>query len=228
MWAEYELVFIDADDTLFDFRRCEEEALGATLLAAGFPCDDRIQALYRGINARAWAEVEAGTLGREELKTRRFAELFAALGLDADAGSIGESYLDHLSCQAWLLDGAVEICAWLRERAVLVLLTNGIARVQRGRLARSALADAFDHVVISEEVGLSKPDPRIFAHGARLAGKDDRRRMIMIGDSLSSDMAGGRAYGIATCWYNPWGAAPGEIRPDHVIRSLRDLTALLY
>ncbi len=239
----FDLVLIDADDTLFDFRRSEEAALDMVLApllrAAGKDCDGSVKALYHGINGRAWAAVEAGTLDREELKTRRFAELFAALGMDGTGGTSGRAgmaataqkagcdYLEALSSQTWLLEGAVEICGWLRSRALLVLLTNGIARVQRGRISGSPLAQAFDHVVISEEVGFSKPDPRIFAHAAALAGVPAHERILMVGDSLSSDIAGGRAFGIATCWFNPRRLDAGPEKPSFEIQELCGLRALM-
>ena len=199
-----------------------DEALGKL----GVVVDGRVFETYVAINSRAWREVEAGTLDRDSLKTRRFAELFAALGIEGDATITGESYLDSLSMQGWLIEGAQEICAFLRERAKLILLTNGITRVQRGRLARSAIRDDFDQVVISEEVGFAKPDPRVFALAAGLEGLTDRSRMVVVGDSLSSDIAGGVAYGIDTCWYNPRGLDPGEWQPTWTVASLGDLRGL--
>ncbi|MEI6876936.1 MAG: YjjG family noncanonical pyrimidine nucleotidase [Spirochaetota bacterium] len=225
--ARYGLVFIDADETLFDFARGEEEALRATLAEAGIPFTLDVFDVYKAINARAWAEVEAGTLGREELKTRRFDELFAALRAGADPVKSGEYYLDVLSQQAWLIEGAVELCAALRSLATLVLLTNGITRVQRGRLGRSALHEAFDHVVISEEAGFAKPDPRVFELGAALAGIHDKNSMLMIGDSLASDIAGSINFGIDSCWYNPRRLAPGTIRPTYETGSLGEIAALM-
>lgn len=237
MAGRYDLVLIDADDTLFDFQRCEEEALRKTLAEAGIQ-DGRAAPLYKEINARAWAAVEAGTRTRDEIKTWRFAELLGALGVAGGPGgpldpeSVGESYLDKLSREAWLLEGAVECCQALRGKARLVLVTNGITRVQKGRLARSPLGSAFDAVVISEEAGYAKPDPRVFALGASLAGGCEPSRALVVGDSLSSDIAGGFAWGADTCWFNPKGLspAPGQPagrRPTHIVHSLLELPALL-
>ncbi len=221
--GRYDLVFIDADETLFDFARAERAALNAALGAIGVEVDGLVFETYVRINSRAWREVELGTLDRDSLKTRRFEELFKALGIEGDAAATGENYLDSLSTQGWLIEGAQEICAFLRGRAKLVLLTNGIARVQRGRLERSPICAAFDHVVISEEVGFAKPDPRVFALAADLAGVEDRSRMVVVGDSLTSDIAGGVAFGIDTCWYNPEGLDPGEWRPTWTVASLGGL-----
>lgn len=223
----YELVFIDADETLFDFGRGEEEALRETLLPLGIPFEPAVVDTYKTINAKAWAEVEAGTLDRETLKTRRFADFFAAVGVEADPVAAGEGYLDSLSRQAWLIDGAVEACASIRARAILVLLTNGITRVQKGRIGASPLRDAFDHVVISEEAGYAKPDPRVFDIAAKAAGRADKETMLMIGDSLASDIRGGLNFGIDTCWYNPRGLAAAEPRPTFVVRSLAELEAVV-
>jgi len=226
----YDLVFLDADDTLLDFGKSERLALEATLAPLGIEVDGTVFGTYVRINARAWAAVEAGTLDREVLKARRFAELFEALGLSADPSSAaraGEAYLDSLSEQAWLLEGALETCALLRARARLVLLTNGITRVQRGRLARSGLDRAVDAVVISEEAGFAKPDPRVFELGASLVGLSDKTRMLIVGDSLSSDIQGGVNYGIDSCWYNPRRLPLGKPQPTYEVATLAELPHLL-
>jgi 2-haloacid dehalogenase len=107
-------------------------------------------------------------------------------------------------------------------------VTNGLADVQRPRLARSAIGALFDTVVVSEEVGVAKPDARIFEHALRQLGHDDRSTVLMVGDSLASDIQGGCNAGMQTCWLNPSGAANGTaIEPTFEIASLAELRARL-
>jgi HAD superfamily hydrolase (TIGR01549 family) len=108
-----------------------------------------------------------------------------------------------LALGADLLPGAQEIVRALKPRFHLALVTNGLADVQRPRLERSALADCFEKVFISEEVGAAKPSTAYFDAVFGAIGNPPKNEVLIIGDSLSSDMQGGLGYGIDTCWYNP-------------------------
>jgi len=112
--------------------------------------------------------------------------------------------------------------------AEIVLITNGISHVQRARINRSPIAHMIRAVVVSEEAGVSKPDPGIFSLAAGCTACTDRSRMLMIGDSLASDIAGGVAFGIDTCWFNPAGSsATDQVRPRYEVRQLADLPAIV-
>lgn len=148
--------------------------------------------------------------------------------LAPDAEALSRRYLQHLAAGAYLMDGAEDICCYMAQRYTLAILTNGIAEVQRSRLAKSALHDIIPHVIISEEVGLSKPDPRIFEYAMNMLGHSRREAVLMVGDSLSSDIRGGVNAGVDTCWYNPPGAScSGDLTPTYEIRTLHELRQLL-
>ena len=109
-----------------------------------------------------------------------------------------------------------------------MLATNGFAEVQRPRLRKSGLDLYFDHIAISEEIGWQKPHAPFFDHVFERMQHPHRSEVLMVGDSLSSDIAGGYSYGIHTCWYNPDGSAHGhQIRPDLSIKHLHELKTLL-
>ncbi|MDP3177159.1 MAG: HAD-IA family hydrolase, partial [Spirochaetaceae bacterium] len=182
----YELVFIDADDTLFDFGDCESRALAAAFAGAGLRLDAAAAAAYREINAAAWKRVELRLATQAHIKYERFETLVGRLGAAVDPRALADAYIDSLSNQRSLIEGAVPIVAYLAQRYRLVMITNGIAGVQRGRIECSPLRPHFADIVISEEVGVSKPDPRIFAIAAARGRVPDKAKTIMIGDSLSS------------------------------------------
>ncbi len=145
-----------------------------------------------------------------------------------DAATLSRRYLDHLARGSYLIDGAEDICRYMAQRYTLAILTNGIAEVQRSRLSRSVLHDIIPHIIISEEVGLSKPDPRIFECAMDMLGRPRRDAVLMVGDSLSSDIRGGVNAGIHTCWYNPHGATCCEdLAPTYEIRALEELRLLV-
>ena len=113
-------------------------------------------------------------------------------------------------------------------RVPVVVVTNGIGSVQRGRMERSPIRAYIRGLIISEEVGAAKPDPRMIEAALRAVGCADRARALMLGDSLTSDIAGAEAAGVDSCWFNPSGAKNESVhRPTYEIRRYEQLDALL-
>ena len=228
MTTRYPWLLFDADDTLFDYRRAETTALREAFEAEGHPFQPAWLAVYQRLNAAAWRELEAGRLTSEQLRVRRFADLSAELGLALDPTGFSSTYLRHLARQSHLVDGALEVVDALRASRRVAVITNGLPDVQRPRLAASALAGKVAPVVISDEVGVAKPDPAIFRIALERMGHPAPSEVLVIGDSLSSDIAGGAAAGIDTCWYNPGGRSRADVpTPTYEIRRLEELLAIL-
>ncbi len=224
----YELVFIDADETLLDFRKAERHALRHAFGQFGLESTEEIVLAYEEINAVIWKRLEKGELDQERLKVERFRLLFQSLGVDLDPAAFSSLYLEALGRGSFLLPGAEEICGYLAGKYRLAMVTNGIKEVQRSRIGASPIAAHFAALVISEEAGSSKPNPAIFEHACGLLNTHDKTRMIMVGDSLSSDIRGGINFGIDTCWFNPAGAPnPTELDPTYEISSLEELKRIL-
>lgn len=225
----YDFVLFDADNTLFDFDRAEHEALALALKAFSIPCTPETEALYVSINSGLWAMLDRGEASREWLVVERFARLTAALGVEADPAALNRTYLDRLGEQPFLLPGAEEVCRVLGEHCTLAILTNGVARAQRGRFERSALAGLIPYLFISEEVGASKPSPDFFRPVLSALGITDPRRALMVGDNLTTDIGGAAAMGLDTAWYRP--AAPSlphsDPAPTWEISRLEELIPLV-
>jgi len=207
---KYTTLLFDLDDTLFDFRRAEAEALRRTLESLNQPFAPEYEALYAACNQQVWKEFERGQIESAELRVKRFRLFFERLHLPAssDPQAVSPVYLHFLAQGAFLLPGAEELIRALRPRCRLALVTNGLSDVQRPRLAASPLAESFDGLFISEEIGAAKPSPAYFDAVFQALGNPSRSSTLLIGDSLTSDMQGGLNYGLDTCWYNPRGATP--------------------
>lgn len=227
--SRYDFVLFDADNTLFDFDRAEHEALALALKAFSIPCTPETEALYVSINSALWAMLDRGEASREWLVVERFARLTAALGVEADPAALNRTYLDQLGQQPFLLPGAEAVCRALGGHCTLAILTNGVARAQRGRFERSALAGLIPHLFISEEVGASKPSPDFFRPVLSALGVTDPRRALMVGDNLTTDIGGAAAMGLDTAWYRP--AAPSHspqtVAPTWEIGRLEELIPLV-
>ncbi len=232
----YELLLLDADETLFDFRKAEAFALEGAFAERGLAATPETVARYDAINKDIWRRLERGEIDQARLKIERFALLFADMGVGLDAADFSGLYLAWLGRGSFLLPGAEELCAYLATKYRLAIVTNGIAAVQRPRFEASPIRRHFEAIVISEEVGAAKPRPEIFERACAAMGFFDKSRVLMIGDSLSSDIAGGIAYGIDTCWLNPGKTAADSadapamakaLAPTYVVSGLAELKALL-
>ncbi|HET6451556.1 MAG TPA: YjjG family noncanonical pyrimidine nucleotidase [Spirochaetia bacterium] len=225
----YDGVLLDADNTLFDYDRAEAEALEETLADVA-PDSPRARAreTYHVINAGYWRRFEAGEIDAAGLRLGRWADTFRALGLRADPARASVDYVSRLASKAHLLPGAAAVVVELARRARLGLVTNGLSTVQRGRLAASGIEEHFAAVLISEEIGMAKPDPRFFLAAAKALGLPPVR-LLCVGDNPSADVAGARSAGIDACWFAPGGASwpgPGE-PPMHIVRNLAELPAIV-
>lgn len=225
----YAWLILDADGTLLDFQRAEAAALGKTLIQMGLQSPGNFSDTYHAINDSLWREFEAGILCAHEVRTQRFMRVFEELGIAGDSNAFSEAFLKNVIHESTFIDGAESLLARLEKRVGLVLLTNGFADVQRSRIARLELADAFDHVIISEEVGVAKPDRAIFEIAFERMGRPDKAHVLIIGDSLSSDIQGGLNYGIDTCWFNPdQRVNTTRVKPTYEIGHLNDVAELLF
>lgn len=228
----YQAYFFDFDHTLFDSDASEALAFEHALAAAGVEPGPDLFATYKRINSGLWGEVESGRRTPTEVKTLRFAQLVDQADLDLDPLALAASFTTGMQESGELYPGALEILEQLRERGPVVMVTNAISEIQRRRIARLGVDSMFDAIIISSEVGVSKPAPGIFDHAfAALVDLDrseiSRPSTLMVGDSLTSDMAGGLAGGLATCWFNPHGKTrDGSLALDHEIERLDQLLSL--
>ncbi|QQO10240.1 YjjG family noncanonical pyrimidine nucleotidase [Breznakiella homolactica] len=226
--GNYDVVFIDADDTLFDYAAAERFSLEQSFGEWELPYSDSVLELYAAVNKKLWAEYEQGTVTQEDLRVIRFEKIFGELGIGGDPGVFSKVYLSWLARSSFLLPGAEKICAYLSGKYTTAVITNGIRDVQVSRIRDSAIRDYIGSLIVSEEAGCAKPNPAIFEYAAEKLRYKDKERMIMVGDSLSSDIQGGINYGIDTCWINAKQLeVPGNIRPTYCIRSLEEITDIL-
>jgi 2-haloacid dehalogenase len=223
---KYTWLLFDADDTLFDFPRAEANALKWTLEQAGLPFQAEFFGLYSRFNQQVWQEFERGEVTALELRVKRFRLFFDETRLTADPQAISPLYLRNLALETDLLPGAEEVVRTLQGGYRLGLVTNGLKDVQRPRLENSALSDCFEKVCISEEVGAAKPSRAYFDAVFREIGQPPKESVLLIGDSLTSDMRGGVDYGIDTCWYNPKGKTT-ELAVTYQISQLKELLNIL-
>ena len=226
----YDIVLLDADETVYDFRRAERTAMSKTLSAFGIEPTDAVLACYSEGNLWCWKALERGEITREELKERRFRMLFERLDAHTDDYlAVNARYEHELSFCGFMLPGALDFVKKLRFDCgvKIYMATNGLTVPQTGRFERSGIAPYVDGIYISEQVGASKPDPAYFDYIFRDLGVTDRSRTIILGDSLTSDMLGGRNAGITTCCYLGGGEPTHSPLCDYEIARYDEFFAIL-
>ena len=221
-------ILLDLDNTILDFSRAERIAAAKALETMGIQPTEALLERYHRINQEQWRLFELGELKREQVKVRRYALLFEEMGIDKSPRETAGVYEKLLGIGHYFMEGAVELLEALRGRYRLYLATNGTSAVQKSRIKSADIAKYFNGIYISEDVGFNKPDARYFEACFNDIGDFRREETLMIGDSLTSDIRGGINAGIRTIWFNPEGQERNEeILPDHEIRSLYEIPALV-
>ncbi len=223
-----EFLFLDLDDTILDFHKAEHIALGKTFETFGLKPEEAVMARYSQINREHWERLERKELTREQVLVGRFAALFEEYGISVEPVQCARTYEKNLSIGHYFLPGAEEAVKALSKKYKLYLASNGTSHVQAGRLESAKIGKYFQEIFVSQDIGANKPDKLYFERCfARIPGFDVKKAMI-VGDSLSSDISGGKQVGMMTCWVNPKGKpCPENLRPDYEIPALSALEGLL-
>lgn len=224
----FDVILLDVDGTLLDFKMSEIQGMKVVLGEYGFePTQERLE-LYHEINEGFWAAFERGEVTKDQLVWQRFHTFFHRLGRDVDGREVETLYRRQLDRSAILIEGALDICSYLKERYDLYVVTNGTSSTQYKRLAASGLDCYMKDIFVSEDAGSQKPRKEYFDYCFSRIPDARPERMLLVGDSPASDIRGGMDAGTGTCWYNPEGLPPvPDIRADYEIRSLGELKTFL-
>ncbi|AGX44343.1 YjjG family noncanonical pyrimidine nucleotidase [Clostridium saccharobutylicum] len=226
---EYEIILFDADETLFDFKRSEKDAIKNTMIEFNIDYNENYHLkIYQEINTAIWKEFENGLITQKKLKVDRFKRLSDKLDIKFDENKFAKSYIKHLANASFLYEDSMELVKSLYNNHKLIIITNGLKDVQDNRIRNSVIAKYFRCIVVSEEVGISKPDSKIFEHALRNINYTNKSKILMVGDSLTSDIQGGINFGIDTCWYNPNNIQnKSELNPTYEISNLMNLIDII-
>ena len=219
----------DVDGTLLDFAPAraairnlfEEYHLGE--------CTDEMLLRYSRINKTYWERLERGEITKAEVLVGRFQEFFEAEGIDsAIALEFNQKYQIFLGDTIVYRDNSFQIVKSLQGKVRQYVVSNGTVIAQTKKLNRSGLGALMDGVFLSEQIGVEKPNLEFFDKVFDIIGDIDRNQIMIVGDSLTSDICGGNRAGIITCWYNPEKAEKIEnVHVDYEITNLREVYRIL-
>lgn len=228
----YKHLFFDLDHTLWDFETNSKNALlqiytEENLQTAGIPNFDNFHNRYKSINDRYWARYHNHAVSKEQVRVGRFADALKEFNVTdlSIAHRMADRYVELSPKMTALFPLAMETLQYLQKKYALHLITNGFAEVQWIKLEHSGLKPFFEHIIISEEVGTQKPDPKIFELAMQRANTT-AVECLMIGDNMNTDIAGARAAGIDQVFFNPHKKHTRE-KSTYTIHQLEELKRLL-
>ncbi len=223
-----DLFLLDLDDTVLDFHKAEAIAIARTMRQMGLePTEERLT-LYSCINQEQWKRLERGELTREQVCLKRFELFYKEIGVLRSPEVTQGYYKNFLSQGHYFIDGAEDFLKRLSAGGTLYIVSNGNLSVQRGRLESAGIARYFKKIFISETVGFVKPQKEFFDACTAKIPNYSSERAILLGDSLTSDILGGKNAGIRTCWFNPYGQqGRADIVPDAQISRLSEFFDVL-
>lgn len=226
------VILWDVDGTLLDFEKAEYASIKKCFEIYNLgECSDEMIERYAAINKKYWEMLERGEITKPRLLVKRFEDFFASEGIETDcAPQFNEEYQIQLGENPVFCDGGGELVSQLKAsgRVKQYGVTNGTKVAQDGKLNKSGLIDLFDDVFISEVVGVEKPGIGFFDHVWSVIGHYASDEVMIVGDSLTSDIQGGNNAEILCCWYNPKGLKNSKgVRVDYEIRHLSEIKRIL-
>ena len=226
----YKYIFVDLDDTIWDFERNAKSSLmdvfDSKHLNRYFDSFEHFFDLYITNNTLLWKLYSEGKVTKAELNLQRFKYPFLKMGVEVNDEFVlqmGSDYLNLLPEKTALMPYAHELLEYLSPRYPLTIVSNGFIEVQQRKMESSGIGHYFSHVVLSENVGALKPDKRIFEH-ALLLNNAQPHETIMLGDNFEADICGAQNAGIDTIYFNPKGKPILETQtpPTFHIQSLEE------
>jgi putative hydrolase of the HAD superfamily len=228
----YNHLFFDLDHTIWDFDKNAEETLHElyhtyNLKDLGLHSADRFIEIYTLNNHQLWADYHVGKISKQVLRETRFAKTFTDLGVSPEhiPHQFEDDYVSICPTKTNLFPLAHETLSYLKDKYTLHVISNGFKESTEMKITNNGLEVYFEHVIISEVVGVNKPDRAIFDHALNLA-EADVSESIMIGDSIEADIRGAQDYGLKAIYFNPEGKEkPADV--EHQIICLSELISIL-
>ena len=203
---KYTTLYFDLDNTILDFTATEHNAVEQLLKLHNLPVSDEIIAKYSAINQSWWERFEKGEIEKSQIFEGRFKTFIEFYGFKASSEKMAADYFGLLASGHDVIDGAEAVLKYVKNNGYTVCITtNGISKTQYRRIAESGLKRYFDYVFVSEQAGHQKPEKEYFDYVMANSPEKDKSKIIVIGDSQSSDILGGINFGVDTCWLNPKG-----------------------
>ena len=228
-YMRFPILWFDLDNTLLHFSNSSHKAFSALCKEIGLEEKEDSYATYDKINKVEWKLFERGEITQDQLKHSRFQNYFDHINFDFDGLTANGIYLKYIIEFPSYMEGVEALLQEVHKSGYTsCIITNGMKEVQRPRIKKCNWEHYFQHIFVSDEIGIAKPQIEFFEHCLREAGQPDKSEILVIGDTLESDILGAQNAGIKSCWMNPSNKVhPPDIIPDYEIRTLSELQNII-
>jgi YjjG family noncanonical pyrimidine nucleotidase len=226
MFYDIQFIYFDLDDTLMDFSNASMQAFNRLMIHYDLPNDKQCFEVYQSGNHQTWLEFEQNLISSHELRSLRFERFLASMNWvdKADALEMNAMYISFLINESNLLTGAMPLLNFFKDKIPMGILTNGLKEAQRPRLLKTGISHFFDHIIVSDEIGISKPNQEIFELAKQTLGNIPSENILLVGDNPFSDIEGAQKFGFKTIWFNSkQNEIPQKIQPTMTVSKLEDI-----
>ena len=229
---EYKNIFIDLDDTLYDFSAASREAFKETYeqlhYERYFDSFEHYMEIYTPYNLEMWRLYGEGKITKEELNRRRYSYPLETVGVNDQklAAEFCREALGRIPTKGNLVSGATELLEYLRPKYRMYILSNGFVELQSRKMATAGIKRYFDDIILSEEIGVNKPRPELFEYALKKAGAK-LEESIMIGDMFDTDIVGAANIGMDQIFFNPKQMTGTSFKPTYEVRQLLEIKEIL-
>ena len=226
MFNEIQFIYFDLDDTLMDFSSASNKAFVRLMEHYDLPNDEQCFEIYQRGNHQTWQEFEQNLISSHKLRSLRFERFLSAMNWHdkADAFEMNAQYICFLINESNLISGALSLLNFFKDKIPMGILTNGLKEAQRPRLSKAEITHYFDHIIVSDEIGMSKPNQEIFTLAKHTSGNIPTENILLVGDNPYSDIEGAQKFGFKTIWFNSkQKELPKQIQPTMTVTKLEDI-----
>ncbi len=224
---KYTTLYFDLDNTILDFTAAESNAIRKLLALHGLPVTQDVVTTYSKINQMWWESFERGEIEKSQIFAGRFADLLSYFNFQRDANQMADDYFEFLSLGFDTVDGAEQALKYLKGQGYTVCITtNGVSHTQYRRIDGCGLKQYFDYIFVSEDACHQKPEKEYFEYVMKNTPEKDKSKILVIGDSGSSDILGGINFEVDTCWLNPKGKVATH-KPTYEITKIMQICDIL-
>lgn len=228
---KYNIILFDADGTLLDFDKDERISINRVLSDLNIDSAIELNTIadsFSEINKDIWKEYEKKLISLDELRVQRFIRLCSKFTLNVDPYELSSKFMSYLYDGGVVYDGVYQLLLKLKSSYKLVLVTNGVSEVQHNRFLNADIEKYFTEIIISDEIGFSKPERKIFEYALNKIGCKSLEKVLMVGDSITSDIKGANLLNIDSCWLNR-NSLKNETKyvPTYEIKNITELFEIL-
>lgn len=225
-------LFIDLDDTLYDFSAASREAFRETYgllhYERFFSSFEHYMSIYSPYNLELWKQYGEGKITKEELNRRRYSHPLETVGVNDPglAAAFCSEALGRIPTKGNLIPGAIGLLEYLRPRYRMFILSNGFKELQARKMQAAGIDGYFDALILSEDIGVNKPNRRLFEYALQKTGSR-LEESLMIGDMFDTDIVGAANIGMQQIYFNPKGTEGHPFSPTYEVRELLQIKDIL-